>query len=148
MRFVFVLALVPIVWTAKTCNVLDYGAAADNSTDVGPAMKLAYSDCVAKAITAKASDTILLVPNGSFLLASNVVFSKAQNFTLTISGDLYLPFDSSLQGTMLQWNVSKHTGSYSSSLYLINIGSMANSLLSMALGRYMAMVIATAKEET
>ena len=105
MRSIFVLALVPLAWAATTCNVLDYGAAADNSTDVGPAMKLAYSSCVAKAITAKASDTILLVPNGSFLLASNVVFSKAKYFTLTITGDLYMPFDSSLQGTMLQWNV-------------------------------------------
>jgi rhamnogalacturonan hydrolase len=112
MRLLVVIASVSAALAVTTCNVLDYGAVADNSTDVGPALKSAYSSCVAKAVTTKTSDTVLLVPAGSFLLASNVVFSKAKYFTLTITGDLYMPFDSSLEGTMLQWNVRKNIISY------------------------------------
>lgn len=102
-----ILSLVSTALAVTTCNVLDYGAAADNTTDVGPAMLSAYVNCVASAVTTDASDTVLLVPDGDFLLASNVVFSKPKPkyFTLTINGSLYMPFDGSLKGTMLQWNV-------------------------------------------
>jgi rhamnogalacturonan hydrolase len=112
MRLLVILAFVSAVLSATICNVLDYGAVADNSTDIGPVLKSAYTKCVAKAVTTKASDTILLVPAGSFLLASNVLFSKAKYFTLTINGNLYMPFNPSLQGTMIQWNVRARIISY------------------------------------
>ena len=105
MCFLVILAFAATAFAVTTCNVLDYGAVADNSTDVGPTLKAAYSNCVANAVTTNAADTVLLVPSGNFLLASNVVFSKAKYFTLTINGSLYMPFDSSLKGTMIQWNV-------------------------------------------
>jgi rhamnogalacturonan hydrolase len=107
-----VLTLVSTAWAVKTCNVLNYGAVADNSTDVGPAITSAYANCVAKAVTTSASDTVLLVPSGDFLLASNVLFTKPKYFTLTINGDLYMPFDPSLKGTMLQWNVRERIVRY------------------------------------
>jgi rhamnogalacturonan hydrolase len=107
MRLLGFFAVASPALAATTCNVLDYGAEANNSTDIGPALKLAYSRCVATAVTTSALDTVLFVPTGSFLLASKVEFLKAKFFTLTINGDLYMPFDSSLQGTMLQWDVSE-----------------------------------------
>lgn len=106
-----VLTLVSTALALTTCSVLDYGAVADNSTDVGPAITSAYVNCVKNAVTTSASDTVLLVPGGEFLLASNVLFSKPKYFTLTITGNLYMPFDPSLKGTMLQWNVREHTPS-------------------------------------
>ncbi|KII96149.1 glycoside hydrolase family 28 protein [Plicaturopsis crispa FD-325 SS-3] len=88
---------------AKTCNVLDYGAQANNSTDLGPALTQAYTNCVKGSTTSSPADTVILVPSGNFLLASGVEFSSASDFTLTISGNIYLPFDPNLAGNMLFW---------------------------------------------
>jgi rhamnogalacturonan hydrolase len=38
-------ALTPLSSKTKVCNILDYGGVADNSTDIGPAIKLAFSSC-------------------------------------------------------------------------------------------------------
>lgn len=104
--FVLLLSFASAALAVTTCSVLDYGAAADNSTDLGPALTKAYSDCVEGAVTTSAADTVLLVPSGNFLLASNVAFTSAKYFTLTITGNIYLPFDADLTGNMLLWDVS------------------------------------------
>ncbi|KAJ6492844.1 pectin lyase-like protein [Mycena vitilis] len=83
------------------CNVLDYGAVADNTTDLGPALTAAWNQCVIPQATTVATDTLLYVPSGNFLLKSNVVFDDAKNWNLHIAGDIYLPYDPSLTGTML-----------------------------------------------
>ncbi|KAF7373729.1 Glycoside hydrolase family 28 protein [Mycena sanguinolenta] len=84
------------------CNVLDYGAVADNSTDLGPALTKAWTECVIPQVTTTVADNVLLfVPSGNFLLKSNVVFDDAANWNLHITGNIYLPFDASLTGTML-----------------------------------------------
>jgi hypothetical protein len=136
------------VLATTTCNVLDYGAIADNSTDVGPALTRAFTNCVAKAITTSASDTILLVPDGDFLLGSNALFSKGRYFTLTITGNLYIPFDPSLKGTMLQCNVRQHITSHlCMNLTIVNLNRIVTMLFSMV-GPYTATAIVTVKEET
>lgn len=38
-------ALTPLSSKTKICNVLDYGGVADNSTDIGPAITSAFSEC-------------------------------------------------------------------------------------------------------
>ncbi|KAJ7123738.1 pectin lyase-like protein [Mycena epipterygia] len=84
------------------CNVLNYGAVADNSTDLGPALTAAWTKCVIPAVTTTvASNVLLYVPAGNFLLKSNVVFDDAANWNLHIAGNIYLPYNPALTGTML-----------------------------------------------
>lgn len=52
---------------SKVCNVLDYGGVADNETDVGPAIKLAFSSCVV------GGDATLYIPPGSYSSKSNII---------------------------------------------------------------------------
>ncbi|KAJ7603219.1 pectin lyase-like protein [Mycena polygramma] len=84
-----------------TCNVLSYGAVADNTTDLGPALTAAWNNCVIPQATTVATDVLLLVPSGNFLLKSNVVFNHAANWNLHITGNIYLPYNPSLTGTMI-----------------------------------------------
>ncbi|KAJ3881076.1 pectin lyase-like protein [Lentinula edodes] len=84
------------------CNVLNYGAVADNSTDLGPALTKAWQECVIPQVTTTvATDVLLYVPAGNYLLASTVTFDDAANWNLHIAGDIFLPFNPSLTGTML-----------------------------------------------
>ncbi|KAJ7258055.1 pectin lyase-like protein [Mycena haematopus] len=84
------------------CNVLNYGAVADNSTDLGPALTKAWTQCVIPQVTTTVADNVLLyVPSGNFLLKTNVVFDNAANWNLHIAGNIYLPYLPSLTGTML-----------------------------------------------
>jgi len=97
---VFFLTLLRSAAGYVTCNVLDYGAKADNSTDLGPALMSAWNNCVIPHATSTATDTLLLVPSGNFLMKSTVTFNNAQNWNLHITGNVYLPFDPNLTGTM------------------------------------------------
>ncbi|KAJ7161098.1 pectin lyase-like protein [Mycena filopes] len=84
------------------CNVLNYGAVADNTTDLGPALTKAWTTCVIPNVkTTVATDVLLYVPAGNFLLKSNVVFDDAANWNLHIAGNIYLPYIPTLTGTML-----------------------------------------------
>ncbi|KAJ7459470.1 pectin lyase-like protein [Mycena galericulata] len=84
------------------CNVLDYGAVADNTTDLGPALTKAWQSCVIPAVTTTVADNVLLyVPSGNFLLASTVTFDDAADWNLHIAGNIYLPYNPALTGTML-----------------------------------------------
>ncbi|KAJ7607523.1 pectin lyase-like protein [Roridomyces roridus] len=84
------------------CSVLDYGAVADNTTDLGPALTKAWEQCVIPQVTTTVADNVLLyVPAGNYLLASTVTFNGAANWNLHIAGDIFLPFNPSLTGTML-----------------------------------------------
>jgi len=50
----------PLSAKSTICNVLDYGGVADNKTDIGPAIKLAFSTC---AVNGGAT---LYIPPGSY----------------------------------------------------------------------------------
>lgn len=95
------------VSTAKVCNVLSYGAIADKKTDVGPALTKAYADCV-KASTGRPAETTVLVPEGDFAIASNVVIANARGITFTFNGQLHLVFDPKLVANMLQFNFGRN----------------------------------------
>jgi rhamnogalacturonan hydrolase len=45
---------------STVCNVLDYGAVADNSTDLGPAITEAFSEC------ASGGGATIYIPPGSY----------------------------------------------------------------------------------
>jgi hypothetical protein len=53
-------ALTPLSSKIKACNILDYGGVADNSTDIGPAIISAFSEC---AINGGAT---IYIPPGSY----------------------------------------------------------------------------------
>jgi rhamnogalacturonan hydrolase len=53
-------ALTPLSQRSPICNVLDYGAVADNSTDIGPAILKTYSECVS------GGNATLYIPPGSY----------------------------------------------------------------------------------
>ncbi|EFP89455.2 uncharacterized protein PGTG_15297 [Puccinia graminis f. sp. tritici CRL 75-36-700-3] len=84
----------------KTCNVLDYGAKADNQTDIGPPLLKAYADCL-QATTGRPEDTIILVPQGDFSLKTNVLFRKGRGLTLTFNGQIHVAFNRRLTGNMI-----------------------------------------------
>jgi rhamnogalacturonan hydrolase len=88
-----------------TCSVLSYGAVADNSTDLGPALTKAWNSCVIPQATTVATDVLLYVPAGNYLLKTNVVFNGAKNWNLHIAGNIYLPYIPTLTGTMLTFQV-------------------------------------------
>jgi len=84
---------------SATCNVLEYGAKADNKTDLGPAMENAFKTCVSKN-----PDSVLLIPSGLFLLNSNVLLSGGPAYTVQIDGTITIAFNTKLAGTMIEWH--------------------------------------------
>jgi len=52
--------LTPLSAKSKICNVLNYGAFADNKTDIGPAISKAFSSCVV------GGGATLYIPPGSY----------------------------------------------------------------------------------
>lgn len=52
--------LTPLSSKSKVCNVLDYGAVADNKTDIGPAISSAFTEC------ASTGGATLYIPPGSY----------------------------------------------------------------------------------
>ncbi|KAL6706220.1 hypothetical protein ACN47E_005955 [Coniothyrium glycines] len=65
----------------KTCNVLDYGAKADKSTDLGPALLSAFTAC-------KAGGTVV-VPSGDYALKTWVTFESGKAWALQLDGTIY-----------------------------------------------------------
>jgi rhamnogalacturonan hydrolase len=53
-------AKTPLSSKSTICNVLDYGAVADNKTDIGPAILKAFTDC------ASGGGATIYVPPGSY----------------------------------------------------------------------------------
>lgn len=63
------------------CNILDYGAVADNATDVAPALHSAFDNCVSKY-----NNSHLVVPEGNFLINQSVVLSNATSWAFQLDG--------------------------------------------------------------
>lgn len=51
------------------CNVLDYGAVADNSTDLGPALTDAFKACI--------DGELVYIPSGNYLLKTWSLYPAA-----------------------------------------------------------------------
>ncbi|GAB1194034.1 hypothetical protein APSETT444_003272 [Aspergillus pseudonomiae] len=65
----------------KTCNVLDYGAVADLSTDISEPLLDAFADCNGGGL--------VYVPEGEYALSSWVLFDKGKSWALQLDGVIY-----------------------------------------------------------
>ncbi|KAE8376919.1 pectin lyase fold/virulence factor [Aspergillus bertholletiae] len=65
----------------KTCNVLDYGAKADKTTDLGPPLASAFADCK--------SGGLVYVPSGDYALSTWVKLNGGKAWALQIDGTIY-----------------------------------------------------------
>lgn len=65
----------------KICNVLDYGAVADKSTDVGAAITSAWADC--------RDGGVVYIPAGDYAFESWVTLSGGKSCAIQLDGILY-----------------------------------------------------------
>ncbi|KAJ9223750.1 CAZyme family GH28 [Paecilomyces variotii] len=65
----------------KTCNVVDYGAVADQSTDLGAPLASAFADCK--------SGGLVYVPSGKYAMDTWVTLSGGSAWALQIDGQIY-----------------------------------------------------------
>lgn len=63
------------------CNILDYGAKADNETNAAPAIQAAYDDCVRPNPGSR-----LIVPEGNYLITEDIVLANATNWAFQLDG--------------------------------------------------------------
>ncbi|KUJ23727.1 pectin lyase-like protein [Mollisia scopiformis] len=87
--------LTPLSSKSTICNVLDYGAVADNSTDIGLAILSAFTSC------AKAGGATLYIPPGSYSIATGVVLNGGSAYAIQIDGLITLTSDGSFNGNAI-----------------------------------------------
>ncbi|EYE94172.1 putative extracellular rhamnogalacturonase [Aspergillus ruber CBS 135680] len=67
--------------STKTCNVLDYGAKADKSTDIGSAIDSAFKEC--------SNGGVVYIPPGDYAMESWVTLSGGKGWALQLDGVIY-----------------------------------------------------------
>ena len=70
------------------CNILNYGASNDNSSDIADALETTFNDCVLHNPGSR-----LIVPEGQYLLNRSVVLSNATNWAFQLEGLVTLAYD-------------------------------------------------------
>lgn len=70
-----------LAWKRHECNILDFGARPDNSTDIADALHAAFNHCVLRHPGSR-----LVVPEGHYLLNRSVVLSNATNWAFQLDG--------------------------------------------------------------
>lgn len=65
----------------KTCNVLDYGAKADQSTDLGPPLLAAFKACK--------TGGVVVIPSGNYAMATWVLLNGGSAWALQLDGTIY-----------------------------------------------------------
>ncbi|KAK0113487.1 hypothetical protein ONS96_014351 [Cadophora gregata f. sp. sojae] len=87
--------LTPLSSKTKICNILEYGAKADNKTDIGPAILSAFSKC------ASTGGATIYVPPGSFSIATGVILNKGSAYALQIDGLITLTSNGAFNGNAI-----------------------------------------------
>lgn len=64
----------------KSCDITDYGASADGSTDISSALNDAFSDC--------SSGGVVVIPSGNYALATWVTLSGGNAWALQLDGTI------------------------------------------------------------
>jgi rhamnogalacturonan hydrolase len=77
----------PLEEKTLECNILDYGANNDNSTDTADALEAAFSNCVLPNPGSR-----LVVPEGEYLLNRSVVLSNGTNWAFQLEGLITLAY--------------------------------------------------------
>ncbi|KAH8809432.1 pectin lyase fold/virulence factor [Xylogone sp. PMI_703] len=85
----------PLQQKSYECNILDYGAVADNQTDVADAIEKAFEQCVKLR-----SGSRLIVPGGHFLATRAIVLENGTNWAFQLDGLVTAAYGGS-------WNVSR-----------------------------------------
>lgn len=63
------------------CNILNYGAIADNSTDIANSVEKTFTECITSNPGSR-----LIIPEGDYLLNRSVVLSNGTNWALQLDG--------------------------------------------------------------
>ena len=71
----------------RACNILDYGALNDNSTDIAGSLEQTFKKCVLNH-----PGSTLVVPEGEYLLNRSVVLSNATNWAFQLEGLITLAY--------------------------------------------------------
>ncbi|QKD50641.2 pectin lyase fold/virulence factor [Fusarium oxysporum Fo47] len=69
------------------CNILDYGAVNDNSTDIADAIEKTFKTCVLPHAGSR-----LIVPDGQYLIKRSVVLSNGTNWAFQLDGLITLAY--------------------------------------------------------
>ncbi|KXH62702.1 murein transglycosylase, partial [Colletotrichum salicis] len=69
------------------CNILNYGAVNDNSTDVASAIEKAFKTCVLPHAGSR-----LIVPDGQYLIKRTVILSNGNNWAFQLDGLITLAY--------------------------------------------------------
>lgn len=83
----------------KTCNVLDYGAKADKSTDLGTPLASAFADCK--------TGGLVYIPEGDYAMSTWVKLAGGSAWALQLDGTIYR--DSTEGGNMI---MIEHTSDF------------------------------------
>ncbi|CAE6477466.1 unnamed protein product [Rhizoctonia solani] len=86
---------VPAASKKHLCNVLNYGAKANNATDIGPAIKSAFTNCILKNHNSR-----LIVPAGNYLLSTTVLLNGASNWAFQLDGLITVDYSAYVKGTV------------------------------------------------
>lgn len=73
--------ITPLSKKTKICNIVDYGAKADNKTNVAPALRDAFQKCVLPNPGSR-----LFVPSGNYLTTEDIVLSNGTNWAFQLDG--------------------------------------------------------------
>jgi rhamnogalacturonan hydrolase len=71
----------PLSQKSKECNILTYGAKADNATNVAPAIRAAFTQCVLPSPKSR-----LVVPSGNYLTEENIILTNGTNWAFQLDG--------------------------------------------------------------
>ncbi|EMT64397.1 pectin lyase fold/virulence factor [Fusarium oxysporum II5] len=69
------------------CNILDYGAVNDNSTDIADAIEKTFKTCVLPHAGSR-----LIVPDGQYLIKRSVILSNGTNWAFQLDGLITLAY--------------------------------------------------------
>ncbi|KAH7339098.1 pectin lyase fold/virulence factor [Rhizoctonia solani] len=86
---------VPASSKMHECNVLNFGAKADNATDIGPAIKSAFSNCIVKNPNSR-----LIIPQGNYLLSSTVLLNGGSNWAFQLDGLITVDYSAYVSGVV------------------------------------------------
>ncbi|CAE7162156.1 unnamed protein product [Rhizoctonia solani] len=83
---------VPATSKMYECNVLNYGAKADNATDIGPAIQSAFTNCVLKNPNSR------LI--GNYLLSSSVLLNGGSSWAFQLDGLITVDYSAYVSGAV------------------------------------------------
>ncbi|CUA78418.1 hypothetical protein RSOLAG22IIIB_07071 [Rhizoctonia solani] len=84
---------VPATSKMYECNVLNYGGKADNATDIGPAIKSAFTNCIVKNPNSHFTQ-------GNYLLSSTVLLNAGSNWAFQLDGLITVDYSAYVSGAV------------------------------------------------